>query len=78
MVEVFVRWNTGEVTNVRAWHLPRVPVFGELLLLEESQTWLRVYQVMFTDEKTTVLASLVYDPSGYAASFGMEVEVETT
>lgn len=77
MVDVEVRWIVDEVTLSKVWRLPRIPVVGDLLLIEESKTWLRVYQVMIAP-RITVLAAVVLQWEFLQTRFGMEVEVETT
>jgi hypothetical protein len=59
------------------WQLPCVPVGGELLLIEETQTWLRTYEVLIAP-RVIVLAAIVIQWEVLQTRFGMEVEVETT
>jgi len=77
VVDVEVRWIVEEGILSRVWRLPRIPVVGDLLLIEESKTWLRTYQVMIAP-RIAVLAAVVLQWEVLETRFGMEVEVETT
>ena len=77
MIDVEVRWIVEEGTLSKVWRLPRIPVVGDLLLIEESKTWLRAYQVMIAP-RIAVLAVAVLDWEYLRTRLGMEVEVETT
>jgi len=77
VVDVEVRWKLGEEQCSRMWQLPCVPVGGELLLIEETQTWLRTYEVLIAP-RVIVLAAIVIQWEVLQTRFGMEVEVETT
>jgi hypothetical protein len=77
VVEVEVRWKLGDVICSRVWQLPRVPVAGDLMLIEDTKTWLRVYEVLITP-RVIVLAAIVLQWECLQTRFGMEVEVEST
>jgi hypothetical protein len=77
VVEVEVRWKLGDVDCSRVWHVPRVPVAGDLMLIEETKTWLRAYEVLIAP-RAIVLAAIVLQWECLQTRFGMEVEVEST